>query len=86
MLLPETGLDEAVVAAERLRQAVHKIGLPALPELQVRVSIGVACGARLDDDEIDVLVAAADEALYQAKRAGRDRVVATAELAGSMVG
>ena len=86
VLLPETGLDEAVAAAERLRRAVHKIGLPALPELDVRVSIGVAAGARLDDDEIDVLVAAADEALYQAKRAGRDRVVATAELAGSAVG
>jgi len=86
VLLPETDLDEAVAAAERLRCSVHGIGLPASPELEVRISIGVAAGARLEDHEIDVLVAAADEALYQAKRGGRDRVVATAELAGSAVG
>jgi len=83
VLLPETDIGEACTAAERLRIAVREIALPGLEQLDIRVSIGVAAGAALADEEIDVLMAAADEALYQAKHSGRDRVVGTSELAGS---
>ena len=44
-------------------------------EVSIRVSVGVASWSERMADGA-VLVAAADEALYQAKAAGRDRVVA----------
>lgn len=76
ILLPETGDDEAAAAAERLRQAVADLELAGLPDLDVRLSLGVAS---VDGDtprpaDADDLVAAADRALYRAKRQGRDRV------------
>lgn len=86
LLLPETDIDGATEVAERLRLAVREVELATVPELDVRISIGAAAGYDLADSEIDVLTAAADEALYQAKRAGRDRVVAASELCGSDVG
>jgi len=86
VLLPETGISGAMQVAERLRQAVREVRLVSIPALDVRISIGVASGYDLTDPEIDVLMATADEALYQAKRAGRDQVIAASELAGSGTG
>ncbi len=73
VLLPETELDGAAVVAERVRQAVQARGV-ATPDgaVHVTVSIGVAvwptCGATVLD-----VVGAADQALYVAKNAGRNR-------------
>jgi diguanylate cyclase (GGDEF)-like protein len=83
VLLPETGIRDARTAAERLRLAVRDVALPEADGLEVRVSVGAAAASALTDDEIDVLMAAADEALYQAKRGGRNRTFAASELAGS---
>ncbi|NVN86472.1 MAG: GGDEF domain-containing protein [Rhodopseudomonas sp.] len=76
-LLPCT-MDEALHAAERVREAFETCGI-AVDDAPVAttVSIGVASGPA--NTELDVLLAAADTALYQAKRGGRNRVVATAE-------
>lgn len=70
VLLPETSQEEAVIVAERLRQAVAEPfeGLPAMT-----VSIGVASN-RPDDARIDVLLARVDRALYKAKAEGRNRI------------
>jgi diguanylate cyclase (GGDEF)-like protein/PAS domain S-box-containing protein len=74
VLLPSTDLPRAAVVAERLRaivaaQVVHFDG----ERIRYTVSAGVAC---LDDGEggIDLLLKRADQALYAAKRAGRNRV------------
>jgi len=76
-LLPDTDLDAAMRVAEVLRRRVATLDFKSLTgELPVRVSIGVA---QLSEDLMGSgsLVSAADAAMYEAKRQGRDRVVAT---------
>ena len=75
LLLPETDEAAAEIAAERLRKAIQ-VNTRALPgeNLEVTVSIGVA-GASLAMSGFEVLLKRADEALYEAKRTGRNRVV-----------
>jgi diguanylate cyclase (GGDEF)-like protein len=76
-LLP-CSMDEALIAAERVREAFAASGI-AVDDAPVdtTVSIGVAGGPAFT--ELDVLLAAADTALYQAKRGGRNRVQAATE-------
>jgi diguanylate cyclase (GGDEF)-like protein len=72
-------LDEGVVAAERVREAFEASGvLCEQGKVDTTVSIGVAGGPA--GTELEVLLAAADTALYQAKRGGRNRVEAAEEL------
>jgi diguanylate cyclase (GGDEF)-like protein len=77
-LLP-CSLEEGVVAAERVREAFEKSGIvDETGPVETTVSIGVAGGPA--GTELEVLLAAADTALYQAKRGGRNRVEAAEEL------
>ena len=77
-LLP-CSLEEAVVAAERVRQAFEASGIvDGTGPVDTTVSIGVAGGPA--GTELEVLLAAADTALYQAKRGGRNRVAVAEEL------
>jgi diguanylate cyclase (GGDEF)-like protein len=68
VLLPDTDPSAAEHAAERLRAAVAASEGPA----PVTASVGWA--TLTDDEEPDELVRRADDALYAAKAAGRDRV------------
>ena len=71
-VLPDAREDAAVTAAEKLRAAVaRKQILYEGRELAVTVSIGVAAW---DGEPPEELLRRADEALYEAKRTGRDRV------------
>ncbi len=76
VLLPATGLDGARRVAERLRRGVEALGLPheAAPGGRVTASFGVASIVPAPGETPEVLVEAADLALYQAKAAGRNRV------------
>jgi diguanylate cyclase (GGDEF)-like protein len=77
ILLPSTGKEQAMEAAERIRTSISE--MPS--GLDVTVSVGVATFP-FDGADPDTLVGSADKALYASKRNGRNRVTAaeTAEL------
>lgn len=70
VMLPETGMPEALEIAERIRA---RIADEVFPGRRMTVSIGVA-EFPLHGDSPEQVIAAADEALYEAKREGRDKV------------
>lgn len=76
VFMPDTPLHEAVLVAQRLRLAVAgtPIDLPGNQTIHITVSIG-ATGTLETDVHVDDLLKRADDALYSAKNAGRNRVV-----------
>ncbi len=76
ILLPQTSLSEAGVIAERMRQKVAETDYPygkAQPRGTVSISIGISTfGKHIDTAES--VIAAADRALYNAKRLGKNRI------------
>jgi diguanylate cyclase (GGDEF)-like protein len=71
VMLPETAATGAVILAERI---CERVAAAEFPGQKITLSLGVAS---LPDngDTPDAVIAAADEALYQAKREGRNRVM-----------
>jgi two-component system, cell cycle response regulator len=77
IIMPRTPGDIACLAAERLRRSIcaSPFMIPGLAQaLEVTISIGVA-STEGGDDTPETLLKRADEALYEAKRAGRNRVI-----------
>lgn len=77
IILPEVTAAGAQAVAERIRAAVEHLGIPDTTSEAgvVTISIGAATANALIGSTPTQLVAAADAALYQAKHAGRNRVV-----------
>lgn len=77
LVLPDVAAPEAAAIGERLRGAVEEMGLPhpASHPPNLSVSIGVATMVASADTSSNALIEMADARLYQAKCAGRNRVV-----------
>ena len=80
VILPDTDGEAALIVAERLRSRIADFPFAVSAdrgEINVTVSIGISIGGRLGDTA-EGLVRRADEALYEAKRSGRNCVIADA--------
>jgi diguanylate cyclase (GGDEF)-like protein len=84
IILPDTDQGQARSAAERMVARVRRATIPATPARDLTFSIGVgSCpGDAISADEV---VMAADQALYLAKRSGRDCSASASQLAQSFI-
>ena len=72
LLLPDTSPDTALLTCEQIRAAIERERwIPSHPELRITVSIGI-CN-RLSEKSLEATLAAADRALEQAKKSGRNK-------------
>ncbi|MFA6148795.1 MAG: diguanylate cyclase [bacterium] len=75
VLLPRTRLPEAAVVGERIREAVErKVFAAPSPMIRCTVSVGIADYLPGGEETEKTVIGRADQALYSAKRAGRNRV------------
>jgi diguanylate cyclase (GGDEF)-like protein len=77
VVLPGISSDQGSAVAERLRAAVER-ATPAGVPVTISIGVSAACGEHVD---YETLFKAADEVLYEAKRTGRNRVIAAGETA-----
>lgn len=71
ILLPQTQLNGAVQVAEKIRSSIEKYDDPSIPR-QITASFGVS---KFDDDDELSIIKKADEALFAAKKRGKNIVV-----------
>jgi diguanylate cyclase (GGDEF)-like protein len=86
LILPHTDLAGAYAIAERVRTAIEALHVPRLDGqgvLRITASLGVA--ASVDGDK-DSLISEADNALYAAKRSGKNRTVTAATETANVLG
>ena len=77
LLLPATSLDEAIIAAKRMREAMGAVNvvLASGESLMVTASAGLVLSSKGDAMGAQALYSQADQALYRAKKRGRDRLI-----------
>jgi len=74
IILPQTGIAGAEVMGNRVRQSIADHTFVNAATGDITISIGVAAFPT-DGQTVEELIASADDALYRAKRSGRNRVV-----------
>lgn len=76
VMLPQTTASGAIAEAERIRNAVKVHKFKSLKhQIGITVSIGIAAFPNTKIKTHDELISASDDALYEAKKSGRDRVI-----------
>jgi diguanylate cyclase (GGDEF)-like protein len=81
VLLPNTDLQSIMKIAQNIRELAEKMVIiyDRDKQLQVTVSIGISMVDLVADNDIEVAINKADNALYEAKRSGKNKVIAYKE-------
>jgi len=75
IILPETPLDDAIIVAEKIRKQVSKLQIYYEDKkLSITLSFGIVCFTPGQDISKSGLIKSADNALYEAKRTGRNKL------------
>lgn len=74
LLLPETGLEGALTAAEKLRSGIEALEI-VYYEKMVKATMTLGVAAFVKEDSVDATIKRADDALYMGKNRGRNCVV-----------
>lgn len=74
IVLPDTGAEQALAIAERLRLAIAAISFADSPQ-QLRITCSIGVSQYQPDEALNISLTRADDALYQAKADGRNKVV-----------
>lgn len=81
VICPETSLTDAAMVAERIRVGLRRLPSPCgAPNLKLQISIGISTTEDPRVNSVNDLINLGDQALYESKRAGRDRVTRCDEL------
>lgn len=75
VIFPETEPADAMVVAERLRQAFEETLFSPLPGEEARATISIGGGSYRPEEGVTTFVKRVDEAMYRAKNCGKNRVV-----------
>jgi diguanylate cyclase (GGDEF)-like protein len=73
VILPHTDLEGAKTVAEKLRQSLENLAIPEVKGRKITASFGIT--EILPGEKLEKAIARADEALYLAKRTGKNKVV-----------
>jgi diguanylate cyclase (GGDEF)-like protein len=74
IILPEANIDNAFLVAERLRENIRSLNITYRENnIDLTMSFGVACTPSTQSISSDSLIKMADDALYTAKKQGRNR-------------
>ncbi|HVW76310.1 MAG TPA: diguanylate cyclase [Alloacidobacterium sp.] len=76
-ILPDTPREGAIELAERLRAAVEALGMEHAKSSHNAVTVSIGCATMIPEKHMNanLLIEAADQTLYEAKRGGRNKVV-----------
>ncbi|MFK3869615.1 GGDEF domain-containing protein [Pseudoalteromonas rhizosphaerae] len=73
-ILPKTSERDALLVAEKIRTAVEQTDIPGYTDIYGQVTISIGLAKAEDQQTIDAVLSHADNALYQAKESGRNKV------------
>lgn len=79
LLLPNADGDSAAVVAERIRQAIERTNVTAVSGETVKFTASIGVATRVRSEAHEALIERADQAMYQAKTSGRNRVIVSPE-------
>lgn len=73
VILPETGCQDALVVAERIRESIEHETFTPMKEEEVSIAVSLGVTEYQPDERISNFVQRADQAMYMSKNAGRNR-------------